>query len=407
MRCFLGDLRLVKRFVRKREREEEAAAEAAATPPPAPELTPPPPPSRLVRYFRAMSKAGASDLHLKPGGPPHIRINTRVSATRAEPLPPSETEAMALELLTPKQRAQFEEIGNVDVAFELEGADRFRINVFRQRGQVALAIRRVTREIPDFDALHLPPGIEALTAPNPGLVLVSGPTGSGKSTTLAAVLERINRTRPCHIVTIEDPIEYLYEDKMALVSQREIGIDVATFDVALKYLMREDPDVVLIGEMRDRETFMAALQAAETGHLVFGTTHASSAAQTIHRVLDLLPADMRDRFREVLASNLRAIVCQKLLPCIAPGIDRIPACEILLTNPSVRQLVREGREGDLIEVLRSCEGDGMLTFTTSLLQLIERNYLDPKVAYDVAPNVEELRMRIKGISSSRAGLLNR
>jgi twitching motility protein PilT len=362
---------------------------------------------RLEQYFRAMMKADASDLHLKAGCPPHVRVRAVVRPTKAEPLTGDEIAAMAAELLTPKQLAFFDEHGSIDVAHELAGADRFRINIFRQRGEVSVAVRRVTRLIPTFDQLHLPASVGEIAGENQGLVLLSGATGCGKSTTIAAMLEHINRTRPCHIVTIEDPIEYIYTDDKALISQREIGIDVESFDSALKYLMREDPDVVLIGEMRDRETFAAALQASETGHLVFGTVHASTAPQTITRVLELFPTDGRDLVRKSLAFNLRAIVCQKLLPSIAAGCDRVPAVEVLRTTPSVRQLIAEGREADLAEIIRTHERDGMRSFTRSLLELIERDFVDPKVAYEEAPNVDELKMLMKGITSSRSGLIGR
>ncbi len=294
---------------------------------------------KLEQYFKAMVKADASDLHLKPHLPAHIRANSVIRATKAAPLTPEEIETMAFELMSEKQKAYFMEHGSIDIAYEVEGEDRFRINIFRQRGNIGIAARRVTRNIPDFKSLHLPDAVEKISGEHQGLVLVSGPTGSGKSTTIAAMLEYINLTRPCHIVTIEDPIEYLYVDKKALVSQREVGIDVESFESALKYLMREDPDVVLIGEMRDKDTFTAALQASETGHLVFGTVHASTAPQTIGRVLDLFPAESRDLVRQSLAFNLRAIICQKLLPSISREIGRIPAVEIMLANPSVRQFI--------------------------------------------------------------------
>jgi twitching motility protein PilT len=214
------------------------------------------------------------------------------------------------------------------------------------------------------------------------------------------MLDYINAHRACHIVTLEDPIEFLYEDRKALVSQREIGIDVDGFETALKYLMREDPDVVLIGEMRDRDTFQAALQAAETGHLVFGTVHASGAAQTIGRVLDLFPPDSRDLIRQSLAFNLQAVVSQKLLPSVTEGIDRIPAVEVMIMNPSVREFILKGRDTELIEVIRENQRAGMQSFTTSLLRLIENDLVDPKIAYDMAPNAEELKMRMKGISTT-------
>lgn len=362
---------------------------------------------KLEKYFRAMMKAGASDLHLKSGSPPHIRVNTVVKATASDPLSADEIAEMAYELLTQKQRAFLAELGSIDLAHEIEGADRFRINIYRQRGKIAVSVRRVTRDIPSFKDLHLPSILGTISDTFQGLILLSGATGTGKSTTIAAMLEHINKSRPCHIVTIEDPIEYLYQDKKALVSQREIGIDAESFESALKYLMRQDPDVVLIGELRDRETFQAALQASETGHVVFGTVHASGAAQTVGRILDLFPPDGRDLVRQTLAFNLRSIICQKLLPCIVDGIDRIPAVEILISNPSTRQLIEEGRDAELSDVIRSHEREGMQSFTMSLLELIEKDYLDPKVAYENAPNVDELKMLMKGIVASRSGILGR
>jgi twitching motility protein PilT len=361
----------------------------------------------LEKYFRAMTRLSASDLHIRPGAVPHLRINTVIRPAKSEPIQAEEIEAMAMELMTPKQKAYFSESGSIDVAYEQPGADRFRINIYRQRGLVSLAVRRVTRIIPDFASLHLPLILERIADMHEGLVLVSGPTGSGKSTTIAAMLEYVNKKRPCHIVTIEDPIEFLYEDKKALVSQREIGIDVESFESALKYLMREDPDVVLIGELRDQDTFRAALQASETGHLVFGTVHASSAAQTLSRVLELFPPESRGLVRQSLGFNLKAIICQKLLPSIAEGVFRIPALEIMLSNPSIRQLIHEERDNEMPDVIRACESEGMRSFTRGLLELIEKELVDPRVAYENAPNPEELKMLLKGISTGRSGLLGR
>jgi len=346
---------------------------------------------KLEKYFRAMIKAGASDLHLKPSTPPHIRIRSAIRQTQNEALSADEIVRMADELMTDKQRRFFEEHGNIDVAHELEDSDRFRINIYRQRGNVAIAVRRVSRDIPDFEALHLPPVLAEIADHNQGLVLLSGPTGSGKSTTIASMLDYINKRRACHIVTIEDPIEYLFVDGKAIVSQREIGIDCESFQMALKYLMREDPDVVLIGEMRDHETFQAALQASETGHLVFGTVHASSASQTISRILDLIGSENRDLARQSLGFNLHAIIC----------------VEILISTPGVRQLIEEGRDSELPELIRASERQGMQSFTRSLLELIQADLVDPRVAYEVAPNVDELKMLMKGITSAQSGLIGR
>jgi len=362
---------------------------------------------KLEGYFRAMMKADASDLHLKANLPPHIRVKSMIRPTRAEPLTGDDITSLARELLTEKQVKFLEDHGSIDVAHEVEDGDRFRINIFRQRGETSIAVRRVTKTIPSFEQLFLPKVLGQIAMESQGLVLLSGATGSGKSTTIASMIEFINTVRPCHIVTIEDPIEYIYQDKKALISQREIGLDVETFESALKYLMREDPDVVLIGEMRDRETFQAALQASETGHLVFGTVHASSASQTVGRVLELFPPESRELVRQSLSFNLRAIVCQKLLPSISTKVSRVPAVEVMISNPSVRQLISEARETELPDVIRNHERDGMRTFTRSLLELIETEMVDPKIAYEVAPNVEELRMLMKGISTNRSSLLGR
>jgi len=359
---------------------------------------------KLAKYFKSLVKAGASDLHLKPSHSPHVRIGGRVRSAPGKALSSKEIFSMVDELMTDQQRAQLTKLGNVDLAYELPGSDRFRINVFLQRGEVAVAVRRVTREIPSFKDLHLPPIVEPLAAYHQGLVLLSGPTGGGKSTTLATMIQSINKSRACHIVTLEDPIEYLHESDKALISQREIGIDVLDFQTALKYVLREDPDVVLIGELRDLDTFSAALQVAETGHLVLGTVHASRAAQTIGRLMDLFPIDARERIRQLIAFNLRAIVCQKLLPCIAKGIDRIPACEVLLVDHHVRKIIVEGRDADLEDAIRSHELEGMQTFSKSLYELIQAGLIEPDVAYDAAPNVDELQMMLKGISASRTGL---
>lgn len=364
-------------------------------------------PLKIEHYFQIVSKSGGSDLHLKPNACPHIRVATTIRRVRQDPLAPEEIDQMAQELLTQKQMQSFEASGSIDLAFELPGSDRFRLNIYRQRGLTAIAARRVAREIPDFAQLHLPPQIEQIATEHRGLILVSGPTSCGKSTTIASMLESINQTRNCHIVTIEDPIEFLYEDKKALISQREIGIDVDNFDQALRSLPRQDPDVVLIGEMRDAPTFQAALQVAETGHLVYGTIHASSAAQTVGRILDMFPPEMREHIRKLLAFNLKAVIYQRLLPSIAKDFDRIPAVEIMLMNPSVRQLIEEARYEELPELIRAHEKSGMQSLTKSLLELIEKNLIDPHVAYEVAPNVDELKMAMKGISSESSGLIHR
>lgn len=350
-------------------------------------------------------KLNASDLHLKAGAKPHIRIAGRIKKLKIDPLPNELIEKMIFSIMPEKLKSQYESIGSADFAYDVGTGDRFRINIFRQRGLSSVAIRRVNRNIPTFEELHLPPQIKTIAEYHQGLILLSGITGSGKSTTIAAMIEHINNTRPCHIVTIEDPIEYLFEDKKALINQREIGIDIPDFHSALKYLMREDPDVVLIGELRDKETFQVALNAAETGHLVFGTIHSSTTAQTITRLLDLFLPEERDLVRQSLVFNLRAIISQKLLPSILEGVERVPAVEILINTPTIRKLIAEEREAAITDVIKGSYELGMIDFTESLRQLVEKEWIEVETAYEVAPNPDELKMKLKGIKTSRTGIL--
>jgi twitching motility protein PilT len=237
------------------------------------------------------------------------------------------------------------------------------------------------------------------------MIILAGVTGSGKSTTIAAMLDFINERERVHILTIEDPIEYLFTDKKALINQREIGLDVVDWHVALKHAVREDPDVILVGEMRDRETFEAGLNAAETGHLVFGTIHASSAPSTLGRILDLFPADMHQAMRQSLAFNLKAIICQKLLPSIKPGVQRVPANEIMIVNPTVRELIIKAEDKKLTDAIKIGFIEGMIDFTESLAQLVLRGDVDRAAALEVAPNPEALKMAFKGIKVSQPGIL--
>ncbi len=360
---------------------------------------------KLHRFLRAAIKTQANDLHLKVGQPAKLRLYGQLKNTTGEALTAEQMEEMAFEILSPSQKESFLKHGTVDFAHEIDDENRFRINVFRQRGMISLAARRVSAHVPSFEALHLPSVIEKIADTNQGLVLVVGPTGCGKTTTIAAMIDYINRTRFCHIVTIEDPIEYLFKDQKAIVSQREIGLDVLDYEDALRYLMRQDPDVVFISEMRDVKTVTAGMRAAETGHLVFGTLHSANASQAVHRILDLFPPNERNLARQTLAIALRAIVSQVLLPSIKKGIDRIPAVEVLLANPSVRKLISEERESDLPSVIRSAKHEGMQDLTDNLCELINDGSIDPKDAYKYAPNKEELKMALKGIRTTAEGIL--
>ena len=360
---------------------------------------------QLNRFFKAAVKTGASDMHLKVGQPPKLRIYGELKNTTGEVMTEKRMEELVFEILSPEQKEFFLRTGTLDFAHELDSENRFRINIFRQRGMISLSARRVNSTIPPFEQLHLPPILESIAERGQGLVLVVGPTGCGKSTTIASMIDHINRTRACHIVTIEDPIEYIYKDAKAIVSQREVGVDVQSYEEALKYLMREDPDVVVVGEMRDAQTVTAGMRAAETGHLVFGTMHSANASQCVQRLLDLFPQDERDLVRQTLSLTLNAVISQVLLPCLKEGVDRIPAVEILIANPVVRKLISEKREGDLPSVIRSSQNEGMQDFTDSLCELIKNGSVDPKDAYRFAPNLEELKMALKGIRATSSSIL--
>jgi twitching motility protein PilT len=360
---------------------------------------------KLHRFFRAAIKTHANDLHLKVGQPSKLRLYGQLKNTTGDVITKEQMEEMVFGILTPAQKQSFLEHGTLDFAHEIDDENRFRINVFRQRGVISLAARRVSAYVPSFEALHLPAVMEKIADTNQGLVLVVGPTGCGKTTTIAAMIDYINRTRYCHIITIEDPIEYLFKDQKAIVSQREIGLDVPDYENALKYLMRQDPDVVFIGEMRDSKTVTAGMRAAETGHLVFGTLHSANASQAVHRILDLFPPAERNLARQTLAISVRAIVSQVLLPSIKEGIDRIPAVEVLMANPAVRKLISEEREADLPSVIRSSQEEGMQDLTDNLCQLVKDGSIDPKDAYKYAPNKEELKMALKGIRTTAEGIL--
>jgi twitching motility protein PilT len=360
---------------------------------------------QLHKYFKAAIKTHANDLHLKVGQPPKLRLQGELKNTTGEVLTPQRMEELVFEILSPAQKEAFFQHGTLDFAHEVGRENRFRINVFRQRGMISLVARRVSAHVPTFESLHLPAILEKIAESRQGLILVVGPTGCGKTTTIASMLDHIARTRSCHIVTIEDPIEYLYTDSKAIVSQREIGIDVANFEDALIYLMRQDPDVVFVGEMRDPSTVAAGMRAAETGHVVLGTLHSTNASQAVHRLLDLFPVNERELVRQALAISIRAIISQVLVPSIREEVDRIPAVEVLLANPSVHKLISEGREADLPSVIRASQREGMLDLTDNLVKMVQSGWIDPKDAYKYAPNTDELKMALKGIRTTAEGIL--
>ncbi|MEM0913869.1 MAG: PilT/PilU family type 4a pilus ATPase [Planctomycetota bacterium] len=355
----------------------------------------------LKKFFDAAVQFGASDLLMRAGYVPQLRLKGKLKGINVDPIDEADFEHWIEASLSPAQWEHYGEFGSIDMGidFDIKGdIHRFRVNIFRTRGRSGIAARRVSNEILTVEQLHLPLAIENITEARAGLVLLCGVTGSGKSTTIAALLDKINEDRACHILTIEDPIEYLFTDKKAMINQREVGLDLPDFDTGLRALVRENPDVVLIGEMRDKETFEAALRAAETGHLVFGTIHASSAAQAFSRIYDLFPAEEREAIRNILAYQFVAFVYQKLLPTLKPDLPRVPACEILLQSPPARKYILEGREGELPAVMRESREAGMQTYTDSLIDLVEREYIHQKVAIENAANPEEVKMRLRGIT---------
>ncbi|MFG0274724.1 MAG: type IV pilus twitching motility protein PilT [Phycisphaerales bacterium] len=355
--------------------------------------------TRFGKFLHAIIKLGGSDLLVKTGKAPVIRLRGALKSLDTDPVTSEEFMQIAKHILTEEQFADLHKFGSVDFAYDYDEGNRFRVNLFQSRGKLSIAARLITSNILPFEKLHLPPVMEEICMQPQGIVLLAGVTGSGKSTTIASMLDYVNECKPVHIITIEDPIEYIFKDKKATIHQREIGIDCLDFKIALRALVRENPDIVLVGEMRDAETFEAALHAAETGHLVFGTIHASSATQTFQRIYDLFPNEERDQVRKILAYQMRAIVYQKLLPTLHENIPRIPALEILVNGGVVRKFILEAREGELHEVLKTTEAQksGMIDFNGSLVKLVEQEYIHTRVAMDASPNADELKMRLKGI----------
>lgn len=357
----------------------------------------------IDKIFRLAIKHGASDIHLQVGRPPVFRIRGTLRELQMDIIEESEMIELAFPMMDQRNLDIFQRDGGADYAkiVVYEGGNwRFRVNLLTQLGKVGMVARKVEQSIPNFAGLNLPPIMEDLCKFDQGMVLLAGVTGSGKSTTIASMLDWVNANYRKHILTIEDPIEFVYTQNKCLINQREIGIDVVDFHVAMKHAVREDPDIMLVGEMRDRETFETAIHAAETGHLVFGTIHASTAPSTIGRILDLFPQDMHRAIRSSLAFNMKAIVAQKLLPTILEGEDdpkRVPVVEIMTFNPTVRKLILEGGDEKLSTAMRIGRDEGMQMFNDSLFSFIDRDYVSRAAGFEVSPNVEELKMMIKGI----------
>ncbi len=333
----------------------------------------------LDRLLEAMGQQKGSDLLLTPRSAPLLRVDGVLARLDGwEPLTPSDTEAMLISLLDEGQRAHFAQRREIDFTFSWHDEARVRVNGFRQRGSVAVALRAIPYELPGLDELGVPAVVCAFTDLPQGLVLVTGPTGSGKSTTLAALIDRINATRPCHILTIEDPIEYVHSHKMAAVNQREVGTDTDSFGAALRAALREDPDVLLVGEMRDLETIQAALTIAETGHLVFATLHTNDTAQALDRIVDVFPSEQQSQIRVQLGNVLTGIVFQRLLPRVDGG--RVAAYEVLVATSAVRNMIREGKTRQIRNVLATASRDGMQTLEQSLTALVAAGTIDHETA---------------------------
>jgi len=352
---------------------------------------------KVEKLFKIMVRQGASDMHLKFGQPPILRIGGVLRSLKSDPLTDAQIQKLFYEILRPEQVKQFEEVGSFDFAHEFEGGWRVRINVFKQRGHISAAVRLVQMKIPSYEELHLPPILSRIAEFPVGLVLIVGATGSGKSTTLAAIIQQINANRRCHILTVEDPIEYSFPDVKSIVNQREIGLDVPNWQSALKYAMRENPNVILIGEMRDPDTLQAGLTAAETGHLVFGTLHAANAYQAFTRILEMFPPDKHAMIRQGLAANLRAIVAQMLLPGAKEGIRLVPAVEVMLVNPAIRNYIAKGEDDKIAEVIRGGSGEGMQDMTAAIAKAVKEDLVLRKTALEYAPNRERLEMELRGI----------
>jgi twitching motility protein PilT len=357
----------------------------------------------LHQLLRAMIEKGASDMHITTGAPPLLRIDGSIVPLKLPPLSPVETKQLCYSVLTEEQKIQFEKNKELDLSFGVKNLSRFRANIFLQRGAVSGAFRSIPFKILSFEELGLPPVVAELAAKPRGLILVTGPTGSGKSTTLASILDKINSETRQHIITIEDPIEYLHPHKRCIVNQREVGSDTGSFKVALKYVLRQDPDVVLVGEMRDLETIEAALTIAETGHLVFATLHTNSAVQSLNRIIDVFPPHQQSQVRAQLSFVLEGVLSQLLLPRAGtPG--RVLALEVMVPNAAIRNLIREDKVHQIYTQMQVGQAKhGMQTLNQSLYSLYARRLITLEEAFGRSNDQEELRSMIEGRTAGGVG----
>ncbi len=344
-----------------------------------------------------------SDLHLQSGEVPIGRFNGQLGRFEMPPLSESDVLQLIREILGSDEKMQeFRTVKDCDAAIAIPDLGRFRVNLFYQRNRPGLVLRTIGTKIPTIEQLELPAVLKTIAAANDGLVLVTGATGSGKSTTLAALIDHINATEACHIMTLEDPIEFVHENKLALINQREIAVDSSTFASALKHVLRQDPDVILIGEMRDAESAAVALTAAETGHLVFGTLHTQDAPESLERLVNLFPTDRVGQVRMQLSLGLRAIICQKLLPRAGGG--RTAALEILINSPRIKKLILEGDTTKIPAAIQSSRSEGMQTFNQALVDLVKAGKVEEAEALRFSPKPDELKMNLKGIYSGTSAM---
>ncbi|HBA82911.1 MAG TPA: twitching motility protein [Verrucomicrobia bacterium] len=350
----------------------------------------------LLRELLAKAVAlGASDIHLKSNKPPIFRIHAELIDGDPQVLEVEDVRLMVESILPPYLRARFDEEHQADFSLAEKDIGRFRVNAFMSSGMCTVVFRHVKSKIPNFQDLHLPAILEKLALSPRGIMLAAGTTGSGKSTSLAAVINHINHNERRRIISIEDPVEYVFEDIQSVISQREVGLDTLSFHASLKSVLRQDPDVIMIGEMRDAESFMAALSAAETGHLVLSTLHTGTAAQAIPRILDFFPASERDQLRMALADNMRAVFCQRLIPAVKGGVR--PAVEIMINTPTVRKLIEKNLLEKLPAGIETGGEDGMQTFNQAIFKLIKAGEITEENGMRYAGNAEALRMNLKGI----------
>lgn len=347
----------------------------------------------IEEMLKMAKEAGASDLHITVGVPPKMRVNGQLITMDFPRMLPPDTNQLIDEIMNEKQREKFEEKGEHDMSFSIPNLGRFRVNAYKQRGSVAIALRLVGTQVPSPEVLGLPESVVNLYQRKRGLVLVTGPTGSGKSTTLAAIIDKINNNREAHVITLEDPIEYLHQHKKSMVNQREIGLDSQTYANALRAALREDPDVILVGEMRDFETISVAITAAETGHLVLSTLHTIGAASTVDRIIDVFPPHQQQQVRVQFANVLEAVVSQQLLPR-ADGMGRVAAFEVLHANHAVRNLIREGKSHQLMSVMQTNRKIGMIAMDEAILQLYREGKIEREIAIQFAQDPEMMKNKL-------------